>query len=280
MKLIQIFTLIALVLFVSNCSKDKDSEDEINPCINSDSIMIDILTESSGNENSILDIQPIPIPQELINYGQFDTAFHLALDAIEGFNDFIENPGMLLGQSLKSTQSSDWDFLGCEEMGSMSECSWEQDHGDYKYTAVQTITFAGTYFETYISGTYDGIDYGDSYLISDWATIYNDLQFMSNVYFAPTHEGVKGEPVFSYLYAVGEGCTVYTPGGGSQYIMNSLLQNVIYTWDGIDGHHESISTLMNWEGNVLTTLVETWCPSYHSIKPFYASTYDFAEVLF
>ena len=281
MKQFQIVLLCLIVLFISGCSKDKDNDEEILPEGKKDSLMVDILNEVAIDQKTFMDIAPIPIQQELYNYASLDTGFQKALDAIESFNDMLQNPGVLLGSSTKSSQSVAWEKKGCEQFGSFSECTWEQDHGDYIYRVVQTISIYSNILETYISGTYDGVFYGklgeDFYLISDWATTFNGLQTIINTYFAPTHEGVAGEILFSYMYIVGEGYTIYTPGGGSDYIVDVIYQNIIYTWDGIDGHHESISSLMSWEGSTLTTVVDTWCANHKSLRTTYGSTYDFNE---
>lgn len=268
-------------MLLSTCSKDKDEGDENLPAGNKDTIMIDILTEVAGDQESFMDIAPIPIQDELFDYAGLDTCFQNALEVIESFNNMIENPGILLGSSLKSTQSVGWEKKGCDGFGGVTECTWEEDHGDYIYRVVQTISTYSNILETYISGTYDGVFYGelgeDFYLISDWATTFNDLQTSINTYYAPTHEGVEGEILFSYLYIVGEGYTIYTGGGGSDYIVDVIIQNTIYTWDGMNGHHESISSLMTWEGSELTTVINTWCANYESLRTTYGSTYDFDE---
>lgn len=280
MKRIQIVFLGLIIMFFSTCSKDKD-KDDIYPSGNKDSLMVNILTEVADDQKTFMDITPIPIQDELYDYAGLDTSFQVVLDAMESFNDMLENPGILLGSSLKSSQSIDWEKKGCDEIGGITECTWEQDHGDYIYRVVQTISFYSNIIETYISGTYDGVFYGelgeDFYLISEWASTFDDCQVSIDIYYAPTHEGVAGEIVFSYLYVVGEGYTVYTPWGGSQYVLDVLYQNIIYTWDGVNGHHESISSTMTWEGSVMSTLVETWCLNYESLRLTYASTYDFDE---
>ncbi|MBA7534155.1 hypothetical protein ES705_26401 [subsurface metagenome] len=283
MKRIQIVFIGVFIMFFFSCSKDKDNNDELIPSGNNDSIMIDILSEVSGDQKTFMDIAPIPIQAELYDFAEVDTNFQTVLDVIENFNDMIENPGILLGTSLKSTQAVNWDPKGCEEFGTISVCTWELDQGDYMYRVEQTMesTTGSVTLETFISGTYDGVFYGelgeDFYLISDWIITFNGLQTWIMIYFAPTHEGVYGEPVFSYLYAVGEGRTIYTPWGGSELIMNVSYQNIIYTWDGINGHHESILSLMEWEGDLLTTVVGTYCINYESLRPTYSSTYNFDD---
>jgi hypothetical protein len=269
------------IIFLSSCSKDKDNDEEILPAGDKDSLMIDILTEVAVDQKTFMEITPIPMQEELFDYAELDTSFQKALDAMESFNNMLQNPAILLGSSAKSTQAISWEKKGCDEVGGITECTWEQHHGDYIYRVVQTISFFSNILETYISGTYDDVFYGELgeefYLISEWSTTFNELQTNINIYFAPTHEGVTGEIVFSYLYIVGDGYTIYTPWGGSEYILDVLYENIIYTWDGINGHHESISTTMAWEGSVISTLVETWCLNYESLRLTYTSTYNFDE---
>jgi hypothetical protein len=280
MKQVQGIFLGLIVMLFSMCSKDKDNDDEVIPEGDKDTVMLDILTEVAINQNTFMDIRPIPIQEELYSYAELDTSFNTALDVMESFNNMIKNPGVLLGSSLKSTQSVGWEKKGCEDIGGITECTWELDCGDYIYRVVQTISFYSNILETYISGTYDDVFYGelgeDFYLISVWSTAYDELITTIEIFFAPTHDGVNGERVFSYLYAVGEGYSVYSA-GGSSYVMDVVIENIIYTWDGINGHHESISTVLTWQGSILATVVNTWCTSYESLRPFYASTYNFDE---
>lgn len=283
MKRIQIILLSLIVMFLLTCSKDNENGDDINSIVNKDSVMLDILTEISEDNKAFMNIAPIPVPDELINYANMDTGFQTAMHAIEDFNDMLQNPGILLGTSLKSTKASGWVDKGCEQISTVYECKWELDCGEYIYRVVQTMeSLSNTIIsETYISGTYDGIFYGelgsDFYLISDWTTMFNDLQLLINIYFAPTHEVVEGKPVFTYQIITSEPRTIYTGWGGQDLIVNTLYQNIIYTWDGINGHHPSIHTILEWEGDLLTTIVQTWCANIEALRVTYGSTYNFAD---
>lgn len=283
MKRFQIALLSMIVMFLFTCSKDKDNGEEVIPSGNADTLMIEILTEISDDNKSFMDITPIPIPEELINYAAVDTGFGKAINAIEDFNNLLSNPGILLGASLKSTKASNWVDMGCDQISTVYECTWILDRGDYIYKVVQTMeSLSNTIIhETFISGTYDGVFYGelgsDFYLISDWTTMFNDLQVLINIYFAPSHEGVEGKPVFTYHMVTGETRTIYSHWGGQDLITNTMYQNIIYTWDGINGHHESIHSVLQWEGDLLTTVISTWCPNIKSLMTTYGSTYNFAE---
>lgn len=286
MKRFNIVFLSVILLSLITCSKDKDN-DEPELSTNADTIMIDILTEVSPENETFMDIAPIPISSELYDYAELDTNFQTAINAMESFNDMIENPGILLGSSLKSAQTVAWESLGCEDYGNYSRvCKWEQDHGEYKYTTVQTNDFiTGSILrETFIRGVYDGFDYdewgdyeGDDegYRISDWLIIGYNTTTVINIYFTPFNDIVADEPVFTFIYTVGEGYTIYTPWGGTELVFDVVYQDYIYSWSSIDGHYPSIYVYSEWEGDLLSTIINTWCLSDLGLRPTYTSTYNF-----
>jgi hypothetical protein len=281
MKQIQLLILGAVVICFTGCSKDKD--DGTEPIVNNDSIMIELLTEATCEGHTLMDITPIPIQPELYDYAAVDTSFQNVIEAIENFNNLLQNPGFLLETSEKSAQEVEWEFKGCTTIGNVSECIWELDKGNYIYRSTQTIeSISGTtQLETEISGTFDGFFYGelgeDFYRISDWTTSGHGTLTIINTYFTPFNEYVDGEPVFTYIYSVGEGYTIYTPWGGTEYILNVMYQNIIYSWDYIDGHHPSIQRISEWHGDLLTTIVSTWCLGDLGLRPTYSSSYDFED---
>ena len=126
MKRIYIFLISVIIISLGNCSKDEDNGD-IELSTDSDTIMTEILTEVSPENETFMDIAPIPIPSELYDYAAIDTNFQAAIQTIEDFNDMIENPGVLLGTSLKSSQTAEWESLGCEETAYSSICMWERN---------------------------------------------------------------------------------------------------------------------------------------------------------
>ena len=283
MKRIQLIFLVAVVAYFVSCSKDDNNDHKISTMVNKDSIMTDLFSELSGNGHTIMDISPIPIQTELYDYAEMDTSFRIAIDAIDAFNEVIEHPGILLGLSLKSTLEKSWEFKGCEEYGTMSECTWIQDHGEYAYKCVQTTQglTSSIINDIYIGGTYDGINYSnlnedEYYLLSQWTTMFNDLQITITTFFAPFNDDVAGEVEFFYQYIAGESRTIYTP-WGTERINNSIINSLIYIWDAIHGCHPSISTTLQWEGSMLTTLTSTYCANYEDLRMFYSSAYDFDE---
>ena len=288
MKHIQIVLLALIVLSLFTCSKDKDNDDEIIYSTNKDSVMNDLFTVVPHDSGSFMDIASIPIQQELYDYAEIDTGFKASIEAFKSFNTMLENPGVLLGTSSKSSLGVNWEPLGCEDYGNYSrECKWERDYGEYKYTSVHLIEFiTGTsLLKTYIRGTYDGFnfdEYGnyegddEGYLISDWMITSNNQLTIINTYYVPFDDIVAGEPVFSYIYEVGESTTIYTP-WGEDIIIHVILQNIIYGWDYIDGHHPSIHYLGEWEGDILTSVYNTWCLGEHGLRTTYTSVYDFEE---
>ncbi len=282
MKRIVIFLIGALVMLHFGCSKDKDDGGDTGQNISNDSLMTDILAEIAEDDTSFMDIAPIPIQAELYDYAEVDTGFQRILEVIENFNELIGHPGILLGETAKSTLVSNWVFKGCEGFANVSECTWEIDRGTYKYTLVETTeSMTGTSIkDLYISGTRNGVYYSDlddSYLISEWTTILNNLQITITTYYAPFNEIVANQELFYYHYIAGEGRTIYTPRSEPQYVTNSVINSINYGWDYVNGHYEVISSTLEWEGSLLTTLTSMYCANYQALRTSYSSTYNFAE---
>jgi hypothetical protein len=284
MKRIHLLFIIILLTGLFNCSKDKNENPQANGPLTTqdgDTLMMDILNEIAGSENGFLDIQPIPVYEELYDYAETDTGLHIILDAISDFNDLIEHPGVLLGSSKKSAQSDNWENKGCESGGSVSVCLWELHGNGYIYRvedSYEGIT-GSKVMTTYISGTRDGIFYGELgkvfYTISEWTTMFDDLQIGINIYFPPYREEVRNKVEFSYSYIAGDSRTIYTPWSGKKIITNSMYLNAIYVYDEIYGYHESLISAVQWNGSKLQTNNSAWCIAYEEARPSYSSTYDF-----
>jgi hypothetical protein len=285
MKRIQIIFLTALAAYFASCSKEDNTEHIISTMANKDSIMVDLFGEWSDNGKTFMDISPIPVQAELYDYAEVDTNFQMAIDAIEAFNDMIEHPGILLGSSQKSTLDKSWEFKGCEEYGTMSECTYIQDHGEYVFkcvTTTQSITQT-VVNDIYIGGTCDGINYSslnedEYYLKTEWTITEGGKQITITTFFDPVNDDVAGEVAFFYQYIAGEGRTIYTPWGGTERVINSTINNLIYIWDPVHGCHPSISTTLQWDGNLLTTLTSIYCANHDELKLFYSSAYDFEKL--
>jgi len=280
MKRIQIILLSLIVIFLVNCSKDKDNDDLVIPSDNSDTLMIDLLTEVSDPNKTFMDIAPLPLPDELNDYAETDTGFQAAINAMDDFNDMIQNPGILLGISMKSTQTDNWELVVCEDYGTTSICSWKSDRGEYMYHAEQTTSFNSVVLDISISGTRDGIFYAEKgsdepYTISEWSTVFNDLQLNIIIYNDPVPEYLRDQPVFSYLYIVAHEGTVYQ-WGERREIINVTFQSTIHSWNSIKQQNvESLVSLVNWEGDLLTTVLSSYCANYEAARPHYGSTYNF-----
>ena len=274
MKHIRFIFLIALIAYFIGCSKEEDNtEHKISTETNKDSIMTDLFSELSDTGKTFMDISPIPIQAELNDYAEIDTSFHMAIDVIDAFNEMIEHPGIFLGLSLKSTLDKSWEFIGCETYGSMSECTYMQDHGEYVFKCVVTTQglTSTMVIDMYIGGTCDGITYSN--LNEDE---YETFDFLASG-LEPFNEDVSGEVWQYYQYIVGEGRTLYTPFNGTERVINSTINNLLYAWDSYHGCHPDISTTLQWEGSLLTTLTTVYCVNYEDLKLFYSSAYDFDE---
>ncbi|MGC9344857.1 MAG: hypothetical protein ACP5E3_19270 [Bacteroidales bacterium] len=281
MSKIYFFSLCLFIVFSASCSKKEDTNETFLPGTNKDSIMIDILSKASELNKSFTNIAPLPIEDELYDHASIDTGFQNIIKAMEDFNEILEHPGFLLGGSLKSSASSEWKFEGCRQSGPVSYCTWVQDRGEYLYKLIQTNeSFAGgsKIYSTYISGTFEGVFYGeagkDYYLISDWIITYGEYHTIITRYYAPMHEGVYGEPHFCFSYHRGESSSIFTPWGKTTK-RNATYNYIIYHWDTGNGHHESISSTIEWEGSLIRTIRSRFCYGQESLMPSYSSSFDF-----
>ncbi len=288
MKRFNIVFLSIIILSLLTCSKDKDNE-EIEFSTDTDTVMIELFTEISPENETFMDIAPIPIPPELYDYAEIDTNFQRVIQFYEDFNDMIENPGFLLEtSSLKSGEALHWKSLGCEEfpLEHKSICKRERDHGEYKFTAIQTFDHltGSKFLETFIRGVYYGFDYDEwggykdddeGYRIHDWLVTNHDTTTIINTYYTPFNDIIANKPKSTSTYTVGEGYTIYTPWGGEDYIRHVMYIDIIYSYDYINGHHESMQSFSEWLGDLLTTISSSWCLLESEMRIKYISYYDF-----
>lgn len=271
-----------IVCFLS-CSKDKDNDDDSYLSTDRDTIMREILTEAAVDDYSFMDITPIPLQSELYDFAETDTSLLSIIQAIEDFNDMIQNPGILLGASMKSTQGG-WVSKGCESIANVSICTWERSQGTYMYRFEQTIeSFSGTVkTEISCSGTRDGIFYGelgeDFYPVSDETIISHNKQIITNIYDAPYNEIVRDqEPyAFTYIFTAGDGLSIIH-WGEVEYILNYTYESINYLFDETHGNYPVIHTISEWTGSLLTNTISTYCPSYQGLRVTYNWSYDFDE---
>ena len=280
-QLFMALTAIIIVVF-SGCSKEDNNEHIISIMADKDSIMTDLFNELSENGNNFTDISTIPVQAELYDYSETDTGFRTAINAIETFNEMIGHPGILIGVPLKSTMDKSWQCLGCKEYGTMSVCTYIQDHGEYVFKCVQTIQGLtnSIIIDMYIGGTCNGINYSnldedEYYLKSQITTTGGNIQYTATIFFDPVNDDFANEVWEYYQYIVGEGRTIYTPWNGTERVINTTLNNILNIWDAIHGCHPSISTTIQWDGSLVTTLTSVYCANHDDLRLFYSSAYDF-----
>ncbi len=269
----------SLIVCFLSCSKDKDNDDETDLSTNRDTIMRGILTEVDGY--TIMDITPIPLQPELYDFAETDTSLLSIIQAIEDFNDMIQNPGILLGATTKSSQG-EW---VCESVFNGTLCTLVQDHGAYMYKFEWTSeSFSGsTQMQISVSGTRDGIFYGELgeefYPVSSETISNHNKEIAIIIYLDPYNETIRDyQPfAFSYRFSAGEGQTI-VHWGEAEYILNYTFESTNYLFDEeTHDNYPVIYSISEWTGSLVTNVIEMYCADYHGLRVVYNWSYDFDE---
>jgi len=264
------FVLIVLSILILNCSKDSVIEEEIIK--DNNSTLIDIFTTISNDSNTILDIAPIPVFDELAN---LDNEYvDQVLESISKFNDLLKNPMNISGSTEKSGRSS-MDYDTCITFLNYTECTFFRDKGDYSITVKQEISPMINTYEVYFSGIFEGVDYGNMYLLQDQVMGNGGKVFSWEFYRPPSPPWFANQKSLTIQYNVFDNeTTIYTPWGTFDN-QESVIKTTNYMWDDTTGsYHPAVCNEMISKGNILQMKISTWSYKNEVLFYFWVATWD------
>lgn len=264
--------LIIFPIFILNCSKDNNNEVEIINN-NSDSALVDLFTDISNNYNTVLEIAPIPIFDDLTNLN--NEYVDQILESISKFNDLLKNP-QDIPESIEKSSKLFLDYDTCVTSGNYTECTYFRDKGAYSITVKQEISPTYYTYKVYFSGIFEGVDYGSMYLLQDQFMGFEGISFYWNFYRPPSPPEFANQKSLSITYLIQDDeTTIYTPWGavGSRA---SYLNITFYVWDYIlDDNRPSSCNEMILDGNILNLKIWTWSYNKEELFCFWIANWDF-----
>ncbi len=264
--------LIIFPILMLNCSKDKNDEVEII-INNNDSALVDLFTDISQNYNTVLDIAPIPIFDDLTNLN--NEYVDQILESISKFNDLLKNP-QDIPELIEKSGTLSLDYDTCVTSGNYTECTYFRDKGDYSITIKQEISPTYTTYKVYYSGIFEGVDYGSMYLLQDQFIGFGGISFYWDFYRPPSPPEFANQKHLSITYLLQDDeTTIYTPWGavGSR---ESYLNMTFYVWDYIlDANRPTMCNEMILDGNILNLKIWAWSFNKEALFISWIATWDF-----
>ena len=264
------FVLIVLSILILNCSKDSGTEPEIVK--DNNATLIDIFTTISNDSNTIIDIAPIPVFDELANLDNENV--DQILESISKFNDLLKNPMNISGPTEKSGRSS-LDYDTCITFLNYTECTFFRDKGDYSITVKQEISPMINTYEVYFSGIFEGVDYGNMYLLQDQVMGNGGKVFNWEFYRPPSPPWFANQKSLTIQYYVsGNETTIYTPWGTFDD-QESVIKITDYMWDDTTGsYHPDDRNEMISNANILQMRISIWSYKNEGLFHFWVATWD------
>ena len=265
--------LLLPVLFIG-CHKNNDTQ-PANPISHNDSTaFVEILKDISKDNSTILDIPPVPLPDEFLNSDI--EGIQKVVATLNKFNELIKNPQNADTTHFKSVEATDF-TKNCETDDLFTECIYKEDHGAYQITAVWTSVFDYWTLIYYYSGIYQGIDYGDMYEKQDHICTKDGKYYDWIVYRDPIPPESAGEIQFFYTITEKDEKTIYTP-WGTEHDRAIEFDSFIYEWDHLKKfNHVSFGITLFWEGNLMQWINVDWSINKEDIYVSWIGGWDYKE---
>ena len=256
--------LLTVVLFAGLVSAQENNGDKIiKPELKHysiDTTLIEIFSTISKEHKTFLDIPPLPIFDELTDLDNENV--DQVLESISEFNDLVNNGQKILGSVEQSVKSSK-DYDTCETFMSNGECTYFRDKGDYSITVKQEFTHLFNMYEVYISGVFEGVDYGNMYLLQHQSYVGKEegLLFVLEVYRPASPPECANERFYTLeSTAYDDETTIYTPSGtiSKQTISYKSTSYACYPVLAKKEHHPFGCNEMIASGNELRLIISNW----------------------
>ena len=270
--------LLIAVLFVGLLSAQEDSGDKRTKSklenYSIDTTLIEMISDISKEFDMFLDIPPLPIFEELtdLDNENVDQVF----ESISEFNELINNDQEKLG-SVEQSVTSSKDYDTCKTYMNITECIFFRDKGEYSITIKQNINPTSyNRYGIYLSGVFDGVDYGSMYLLQDQYRAFGGKGLSLLFYQSPSPPECANQLRRTHeILIVDDESTIYTPWGISSN-REMVFITTHYVWDYVlDYNHPTSLSKMSLKGSVLTLSISTWSYNKEALYPFWLATWDF-----
>ena len=273
--------LLAVVLFAGLVSAQENNRDKTIKSelaqYSIDTTLIEIFSTISKEHKTFLDIPPLPIFDELTDLNNENV--NQVLESVSEFNNLVNNGQKILGSVEQSIKSSK-DYDTCETFMSNGECTYFRDKGDYSITVKQEFTHYFNIYEVYISGVFEGVDYGNMYLLQHQSFVGTEGEFLFilEVYRPASPPECANERFYTLENIVyDDETTIYTPSGtiSKQTISYTSTHYVCYPVFGKKDSHPMSSNKMTVDGNELVFVISNWSYKNKQLYHFWVGTWDF-----
>ena len=268
--------LLLFALLIIGCSKKKDVTPSNGISHNDSTALYNIFKDISKDNPTMLDIAPIQLPDTLWN--SENEGMKMIVETLKKFNELIKNPQNIPSTGHKSTVATDY-TKNCETYGQTTICTFKEDHGDYQITIEQIIKPPDyiQYLVSY-SGIYNGLDYGEDYLIQSHYQRMDGKSFNWILFRAPDPPESAGQPIMAYLMNVEDEKTIYTP-WGTELQRKVTFTSIVYYWDNIKKqNHEWVENILAFDGDTLQMTISSWSINKEKMYISWSATYDFNEM--
>jgi len=271
--------LLTVVLFAGLVSAQENDRDKIiKPKQEQDSIdttLIEIFSDISKEYKTFLDIAPLPIFDELTDLDNENV--NQVFESISEFNELVNNDQKILGSVEQSVKSSK-DYDTCETDIVSTECTYFRDKGDYSITVKQEISVRFHTYEVYISGVFEGVDYGNMYLLEDQLITTDGKSFHWQFYRPASPPECANERLLTIdEYIFDDETTIYTPWGtisNREIVYNSTYYHCFPVFGKKDSHPMACNEMII-KGNILTLRISNWSFKNEQLYPCWVGTWDF-----
>ncbi len=239
-----------------------------------DTTLIEIFSSISKEHKTFLDIPPLPIFDELTDLDNENV--DQVLESISEFNDLVNNGQKILGSVEKSVKSSK-DYDTCKTFMNITECIFFRDKGEYSITIKQNINPTSYYrYGMYLSGVFDGVNYGSMYLLQDQYKDFEGKGFSLLFYQSPSPPECANQLWHTHeMLVFDDESTIYTPWGTSSN-REMVFMTTHYMWDYVVDYNRPTSlNKMSLKGNILTLSISAWSFNKEALYPFWLATWDF-----
>jgi hypothetical protein len=156
-------------------------------------------------------------------------------------------------------------------------CTYFRDKGDYSITVKQEFSHHSNTYEVYISGVFEGVDYGNMYLLQD-QTIFTDGSLFNWNFYLPASPPECANQLFYTIehYVFDDETTIYTPWGKSrnQEIVVKSTNYFCYPVFGKKKHHPLGCDEMIIKGDELRLIIYNWSYKNEQLYPWWLATWD------
>ncbi|MBT8379917.1 MAG: hypothetical protein KJN64_11890 [Ignavibacteria bacterium] len=270
--------LLTIVLFAGLVSAQENSGDKRTKSelehYSIDSTLIEMISDISKENDMFLDIPPLPIFEELTDLD--NEHVDLVFESVSEFNELINNDQEKL-VSVEQPVTSSKDYDTCKTIMNITECIFFRDKGEYSLTIKQNINPTSyNRYGMYISGVFDGVDYGSMYLLQDQYKDFEGKGFSWLFYQLPSPPECANQLRRTLeMLIIDDESTIYTPWGISSN-REMVFMTTHYIWDyAVDYNHPMSLNKMSLKGSVLTLSISTWSYNKEALYPFWLATWDF-----